>query len=781
MVRRRLAILRSLILIALSLPVLWGQADYQKTVQPVLAKNCVSCHSNKLKVANLSLEQFHSEGAVWEKVLEKVSTGRMPPAGSPALSKAETTAVTGWIEKTFPPTAAAAPGRVTAHRLNRVEYNNTVRDLLGVALHPADQFPLDDTGYGFDNIGDVLSVSPLLMEKYTAAARAVSRVAVYGEPVPQKPSKLIRFLGKKLQDDPTANALPFSYRGALWATWNFPVEGEYEFHMRVANYRPRDKSTPRQKELSLKRGLSEAEKAELMEYNRLSDPPVKMVMTVDGKPVLSEIVEGNIDYQYAHGESVARMHLKAGEHSFRASYPEFAGMAHPLENVNTDGRRKLFIDYFDIIGPFNPVAAPPESRKQIYVCAQKTPECSRKILETLARRAYRRALTKQEVEGLANLATMVRKDSESFDEGIRVALQAILMSPNFLFRVEREPVSEYDLAARLSYFLWSTMPDEELLRLADEGRLRKPGVMDAQVRRMMADARADALIGNFTGQWLGLRQLERRKPDPGHFPLVDDELLDSMRQETTLFARAVMRENRSVLDFLDGKFTYVNGPLALYYGIPGVKGEEFQRVELDGVQRGGVLTQGAILTQSSYATRTSPVLRGKWVLENLLGTPPPPPPPDVPALEEKNLGTTVSMRQRLDQHRANPACAVCHTQMDPIGFGLENYDASGAWRDREGNFAVDSAGTLPGGASFKGPGELKQILRAQPDLFVRNLTEKMLTYALGRGLEAYDRPVVGAIVRHLAADDYRFSTLVMDVVKSELFQMRKEEIAKNAR
>jgi hypothetical protein len=781
MVRRRLAIRRLLLLIAVPLQMLSGQADYRETVQPVLAKNCVSCHNDKMKVANLSLEQYHSEPVVWEKVLDKVATGRMPPAGSPALPKAESAAVVSWIEKNFPAKTPAAPGRVTAHRLNRVEYNNTVRDLLGVALRPADQFPLDDTGYGFDNIGDVLSVSPLLMEKYTAAARAVSRAAVYGESAPATPSKLIRFLGKKLQDDPTANALPFSYRGALWATYDFPVEGEYEFRMRVANYRPRDHATPRQRELNAKRALNDAEKAELKELNRVADPPVKMVMTVDGKPVMSEIVEGNIDYQYAHGESVVRVRLKAGEHSFRASYPEFAGSATPLDNVNTDGRRKLFIDYFDIVGPFHPSAGAPESRKLLYVCGQKTPECSRKILATVARRAYRRAVTRQEVDVLANLATMVRKDSENFDEGIRVALQAILMSPNFLFRTEREPIGEYDLASRLSYFLWSTMPDEELLRLAEEGRLRSPGVMEAQVRRMMADPRGDALVGNFAGQWLGLRQLDRRKPDPAHFPLVDDELLDSMKQETTLFARAIMRENRSVLDFLDGKFTYVNGPLALYYGIPGVKGEAFERVELDGVHRGGVLTQGAILAQSSYATRTSPVLRGKWVLENLLGTPPPPPPPDVPALEEKNLGTTVSQRQRLEQHRANPACAVCHTQMDPIGFGLENYDASGAWRDREGNFAVDSSGTLPGGASFKGPGELKQRLRAQPDLFVRNMTEKMLTYALGRGLETYDRPAVNAILQRLAADGYRFSTMVTEVVNSEPFQMRKEEGGRDAR
>jgi len=732
---------------------------------PFLTKNCVSCHNGKLKVANLSLERLPESTAVWEKILDKVSTGRMPPAGSAAPSRAEVTEFTAWVEKNYPQTRGVVPGNghVTAHRLNRVEYNNTIRDLLGVSLRPADEFPLDDTGYGFDNIGDVLSVSPLLMEKYTAAAKNVARVAIYGEPVPPKPSKLIRFLGKKLQDDPTANALPFSYRGALWTTWNFPADGEYEFHMRVANYRPRDRNTPRQRELSLKRGLSEEEKAELKELNRIADPPVKMVMTVDGKPVYSEIVEGNIDFAYAHGEAVVRVPLKAGEHSFRASYPEFANLVNPRENVNLDGRRKLFIDYFDIVGPFNARQGVPESRKRLYVCDQKTPECARKIIETLARRAYRRLPAAQEVDSLTALAAMVRKDSESFDEGIRVALQAVLMSPNFLFRTEREPLTDYALASRLSYFLWSTTPDEELLKLADAGRLHQKSVLDSQVRRMMADAKADNLIENFAGQWLGLRQLDKRKPDPGHFPLVDDELLEGMRRETTLFARAIMREDRSILDFLDGKFTFVNAPLALYYGIPGVSGEAFQRVELDGVKRGGVLTQGAILAQSSYATRTSPVIRGKWVLENLLGTPPPPPPPDVPALDEKSVGSAASLRQRLEQHRANAACAVCHTQMDPLGFGLENYDASGAWRDKDGSFPIDSSGTLPSGATFRGPKELKQILRSQPDLFARNVTEKMLTYALGRGMEAYDRPMVDGILRDLSRNDYKFSILVKDV------------------
>jgi hypothetical protein len=381
---------------------------------------------------------------------------------------------------------------------------------------------------------------------------------------------------------------------------------------------------------------------------------------------------------------------------------------------------------------------------------------------------------------LVRIAGMVRKAGDSFDESIRVALQAMLMSPNFLFRAEHEvagsgavPLEQHDLATRLSYFLWSSMPDEELLRAADTGALQKPAACEAQVRRLLADPKSDALLDNFISQWLGLRLLDRKKPDPAHFPNVDDELVDFMRQETTLFARAIIREDRSILDFLDGRFTFVNGPLARFYGIPGVDGEDFRRVELDGEKRGGLMTQGAILTLSSYATRTSPVIRGKWVLENLLGTPPPPPPPDVPPLEEKNIGTTASLRERLEQHRANAACAVCHNQMDPIGFGLENYDASGAWRDADGKFPIDSSGTLSGGTSFRGSKELKQVLRNRSDLFTRNLVEKMLTYALGRGLEPYDRPAVDAIVQHLSENGYKFSTLVTEIANSRPFRLRR--------
>ena len=719
--------------------------------------------------------------AVLGKLLDRISSGRMPPAGAPAPSKAERDAVVTTLEKRLG-FGEPNPGRVTAHRLNRVEYDNSIRDLLGLNLHAADDFPLDDTGYGFDNIGDVLSVSPMLMEKYAAAARRIAATAVQGESVPPKPAKLIRFLGKKLQDDPTASARPFSYRGALWASYNFPVEADYEFRMRVGNYRPRDHSTPRQMELYRKKSLTDSEKREFTELNRISDPPVQMVMTVDGRKVYAETVEGNIDYVYDHGESIARVHLTAGEHSFRASFPEYADSDRPRDNVNTDGRRKIFVDYFDIVGPFDPRPAPGNPR--VFICTDRTPMCSRRIVQNLARHAWRRQPTAVEVDELANLATQVRRDSESFDDGIRAALQAILMSPNFLFRVEREPtgpLSALSVASRLSFFLWSAPPDDELLRTAETGRLLQPWNLHAQVRRMLEDPRSDAMIDNFAGQWLGLRILDKRKPDPAHFPLVDDELLEDMRHESELFARAVLRENRSITEFLDGRFAFLNGPLARYYGIPGVNGETFRRVELQGDQRGGVLGQGAILALSSYATRTSPVLRGKWVLENLLGTPPPPLPPDVPALQTDHIGTAASLRQRLEQHRARAECAVCHNLMDPIGFALEHYDASGAWRDKEGSFPVDASGQLPGGKPFTGPAGLRQALREQPAPFVRNFTEKMLTYALGRGLEPYDRPAVDRILERLAADNYRFGTLINEIIDSQPFLMRKAEEQTNAR
>ena len=840
-------------------------AEFQQNVLPVLSKSCLGCHNDKALAGKLSLEPLRDPAttathtAVWQSVLEKVSAGAMPPATAKALTDAERTAVVNWIKK-LPGLAAgsttgeAMAGRVTARRLNRVEYNNTIRDLLGVAARPADEFPVDDSGYGFDNNGDVLSVSPMLMEKYMQAAEKISRLAVYGEAVPAKPTRLVRLMNRRSQDayDVVSEGnsgmyLPYSLRGAMYGNFTFPVDGEYEFRLRIANFRGDDaditdeeraRRAEERRKLFEQRRL-EREKAaaagtaapgrggraggaprreptpeELKareEAARKGAPPRELILTVDGAPVISTVIEGTGTFGYSQGEFTERATVKAGERFIRASYPELANLDNPLQNINPDMRRGLFVDYLDIVGPFNPSTAPPASYKKIFICSQKTAQCAQTILNSLMEQAYRRPVTEQELKSKLDLVALAQREGDTFDEGIRLALQAILASPNFLFRIEANPrpraeirtatgnvvarmqtsrgpaaaprvqeypVSDVELASRLSYFLWASMPDAELMRVAKSGTLRQPAVLEAQVRRMIADPKGYNLVENWAAQWLQLRNLGRTKPDPKRFPTVDDELLDAMRKETSLFVETIIKEDRSLLDFIDAKFTFVNGPLARHYGIEGVDGEEFQRVTLDGEQRSGVLTQGAILTVSSYPTRTSPPVRGKWVMENLLGTPPPPPPDDVPSLNDANIGTEVSLRERLEQHRKDPSCSPCHLLMDPLGFGLENYDAVGVWRTHDGKFPIETSGTLPGGQTFTGSKGLKEILRSKSDVFVHNVTEKLLTYSLGRGLERFDRPTVEAISRQVTDNGYKFSALVMGVVNSKPFQMQTVEGAR---
>ncbi len=441
-----------------------------------------------------------------------------------------------------------------------------------------------------------------------------------------------------------------------------------------------------------------------------------------------------------------------------------------------------FLEYIQIYGPSSQDARTAgRTYQRIFACEQQTPECARRIIEPLAHRAYRRPVAKDELDELLGLVRMAQSRGDAFENGIRIALEAILVNPNFLFRIERDGagagvvhrISDIELASRLSYFLWSSMPDDELLGLAEKDRLHTPEVLHAQMKRLLADPRSRSLVENFASQWLQFRNLDVLKPDPARFPQFDAKLRESMRTETELFCEAIVREDRSILDFLDGRFTFLNERLAKHYGIDGVTGSEFRRVELDGAQRGGVLTQASILTVSSYPTRTSPVIRGKWVLENLLDTPPPPPPPDVPPLDEAAVGTTVSMREQLEKHRSNAVCAGCHSRMDPIGFGLENYDAIGRYRTADGNFPIDPSGTLPNGKSFAGAAELKAILRADPQTFTRALSQKLLTYALGRGLESYDRAAIATITNRVQQSDYRFSALVQAIVDSVPFQMRR--------
>jgi hypothetical protein len=746
-----------LLVLVLAAGPLWSQPAvvYRDSVQPVLAKYCYSCHSEKAKAGNLSLEALRDPAAaaahpaVWDKVLDKLSASRMPPSGLPAPTAAERKAVEAWASAVPGVAAAKADGgRVTARRLNRAEYNNTIRDLLGVSLRPADDFPVDDSGYGFDNIGDVLSLSPMLMGKYVTAARKIARAAV-AEPARQNGGILAHYLSKRSggADTNAANRyLPYSMRGSLYGTFVFPASADYEFRFRVVDRR-----------------LDESR-------------AVPVTLAIDGKPVFSGAVEGGRRGNYERGEYTARTRLTAGSHQFRVSFPHLADRD-ARDNVAADKIRKLFAEYLDIVGPFAPE---PEtaSYSRVFVCGHKRgqhkADCPRTVAASLARRAWRRPPPGAEVDRLAALITDAQKDGDSFERGVELALEALLSSADFLFRFERT-LGDHELASRLSYFLWSSMPDEELMRLADAGKLRSN--MAAQVHRMLADPKAAALVDHFAGQWLQLRSLDRAKPDAARFPAVDDELLEAMRAETTAFVSAVFREDRSILDLLDGDFTFVNGPLARHYGIEGVTGEHLVRVPLSGNRR-GMLTHASILTVSSYPTRTSPVIRGKWVLENILGAPPPPPPPNVPLIEDSKIDPNVSFRAQLEQHRSNPACAACHSTMDAIGFGFESYDAVGAWRTHDGKAPVDSSGTLPGGRSFSGPLELIGILKAQAPDFARTFVEKLLTYALGRGLERNDHATVEQIRAGAEKDNYRFSAIVTAIANSQPFVARREEGAK---
>jgi len=600
---------------------------FEKTFRPFLTKYCFDCHSGQSAEAELALDAYRTLASVrddrdrWQKVLRMVRGREMPPEDASRPTTAEVVKITAWIEKTITRVDCSGPidpGRVTVRRLNRVEYANTIRDLLDVTFDPTDQFPADDVGYGFDNIGDVLTLPPLLMEKYLEAAERIAEEAIVTSPLGVRPE-------------------------------------EYsESHQRVFFVRPGQ-------------GISE---------------------------------------------------LDAG----------------------------------------------------------------RQILRRLATRAFRRPVTDEELARLVELAKVARDEGESFEGAIGWAVQAILVSPHFLFRIEKDPtpnnaetvrrLDEFELATRLSYFLTSSMPDDELQRLAAEGKLRDN--LQREVRRLLAGEKSRALVENFAVQWLELRNLEMVTPDRKRFAAFDDRLRRDMLTEAEMLFAAVMREDRSVLDLIDADFTFVNERLAAHYGIPGVRGEEFRRVSLKGGGRGGVITLAGVLTVTSNPTRTSPVKRGKWILENILGTPPPEPPADVPMLaEDRKAQLSGTLRERMEQHRADPNCAVCHRKMDAMGFALEHYDAIGAWRDKDGPFDINAGGELPDGQTFRGAADLKKILRnSGRDEFARCLTEKMLTYALGRGLEPYDQCTIEQIVKHLATEDYRFSALVMAIVQSDPFQKR---------
>ncbi len=739
---------------------------FQSQTKPFVTKYCQGCHNAKVKTGGIAVDGFTSASDLlthsgdWEQILRKVRSGEMPPKGLPRASAADAQSFSNWVEGELDRSAAEKPdpGRVGIHRLNRAEYNNAVRDLLAVDFTPADDFPADDAGYGFDNIADVLSMPPVLTEKYMNAAAKVSRIAVGNIKVDPSLERLNS--DRRIpQSGRIGEEVPFGARGGMLVTHRFPVEGEYLLRVRL-NGDPKG-----------------------------SVPP-KLEFRLDGKRVFQTdaVIKDAEELEDAR-RFETRVRIPAGRHELAATFLKDNVKSEDTDPSNDErGRpvvRRLNVDWIEIGGPFN-VTGPGDtaSRRAIFSCKPATPAeqepCAQSILSRIAHKAYRRPVSAKEVAALMRFYRMGKEDAGNFDSGVQLALKAILVSPNFLFRVERDPsaaphaVSELELASRLSFFLWSSIPDEELLAIAEKGVLRAN--LDAQIRRMLADRKSRALVDNFAGQWLHLRNLMLVKPDPEKFPDFDMELRESARRETELFVESVIREDRSVLDFLDGKYTYLNERLAKHYGIKGIQGRNFRRVELDGEQRSGVLTQASVLTVSSYPTRTSPVIRGKWILENLLGAPPPAPPPGVPDLKENEIGQSASLRQQLEQHRANPACAGCHSRMDPLGFALETYDAVGKYRTMDGKFAIDPSGTLPSGVQIAGSKDLKAALVNQKTDFVQAMSEKLLTYALGRGLERYDKPVVRNISREAAKGEYKFSSLVSSIVNSAPFQMRRPPV-----
>ena len=767
----------------------------------LLDQYCVTCHNETLKTADLMLDKMDigdvSEGAAeWEKVVRKIRTRQMPPPGMPRPGNAAYDSLAEYLEAELDRSAATDPnpGRPVIRRLNRTEYANAIRDLIALEVDSDALLPSDESAHGFDNVGDALSVSPLLLERYLVAARKISRLAI-GDSTIRPVFETYDVPSYLMQEQRTSEDLPFGSRGGVAIRHYFPLDGEYTIQIGLQR-NARDYI----------RGLGEPHQLDV----RLDGARIKM-FTVGGdnkgqsSGIFSSATQGDPEQEeYERNTAEAglelRLPVKAGARVLGVTFLEKAPLPEgPLQPRLTQIEFAPFkggipaIGSVTIGGPYNAKGAgDTPSRHKIFVCHpagnstnMDEAACAKKILSTLARRAYRRPVTDEDVQTLLHFYEAGRSE-QGFMAGIGMALERMLISPEFLFRIERDPegvaanttypVSDLELASRLSFFLWSSLPDDELLELAERGRLKDPAVLEQQVRRMLSDGRAKALVSNFAGLWLQVRNLRSVSPDPEAFPYFDEELREAFQQETELFLESMLREDRSVLDLLNADYTFLNERLARHYQIPNVYGSHFRRVTLAGENenRRGLLGQGSILTVTSYANRTSLVLRGKWVLNNILGTPPPPPPPDVPFLKEQSKdGKILSLRERMEQHRTNPSCASCHVVMDPLGFALENFDGIGHWRTDDGDSPVDSSGVLPDGSRFEGPIGLRKVLLDKEEQFVHTVTEKLLTYALGRGLEYYDAPAIRKIMREAAPNDYRWSALVRGIVRSTAFQMRR--------
>ena len=762
----------------------------------VLRRYCVGCHNDRTRTAGLTLQSLDlarigsdaAETAVWEKVIRKLGARSMPPADRPRPDEATYDELTAWIADRVDAAAAARPDpgrRHAVHRLNRAEYANAVRDLLALDVDERTLLPPDDSGFGFDNIADVLSVSPMLTERYLAASRRIARQAV-GDPSLQPTTEVFAVDKNLRQNERVGDDLPFGSRGGLAVRRHFPVDGEYVakvFLLRTYDGRVRGLLEPHTLEVRLDGALIEA--------LTVGGP----VFDADGRPArrdLRNVPDDGQEVRFAARAGPATLTVSFVD---RQAYRE--GMRRPDYRVTSyeyagDQTVPPGVGSVELRGPYHAAGrGDTPARRRIFTCRPATAAdevpCATEIVARLARLAFRRPVTGGDVEMLLGFFESGRARG-GFDAGIEMALRRILVSPDFLFRRETDPadaapgapyaVSDLELASRLSFFLWSSIPDDELLAAAERGALRDPDVLGAQVRRMLADPRTAALVDNFGGQWLYLRNMPLVTPDPQAFPEFDANLREALARELTLFLDSQIREDRGVLDLLTADYTFVNERLAEHYGMPNVYGNHFRRVELRGPQavRRGLLGKGGLLTVTSYAHRTSPVLRGKWLLENVLGTPPPPPPPDVPALEENDEAGAAprSVRDRLEQHRANPVCASCHRIMDPLGFALENFDGVGRWRDvGEDGAPIDASGTLTDGTPVDGPGTLRRALRGRGENFVTTVAEKLLTYALGRGVESFDGPAVRRIVDAAAGEGYRWSALVEGIVRSTPFQMRR--------
>ena len=759
----------------------------------VLHRYCVVCHNGRLRTADLELDTLDlarvgERADVWEKVVQKLRSGSMPPVGRPQPDAPAREGLVSWLEAALDLAAAAQPnpGRQPIHRLNRAEYANAVRDLLAVEIDEESLLPADDSAFGFDNIADVLGTSPLLFERYLSVAQKISRMVI-GDRVSIRPV-VETYVPDPLarQEARESDDLPFGTRGGLGIRRFFPVDGEYG--VKIVLKRTVDLEVPI--------GLTERQEIDV----RVDGALVRRftyggASANDDGPRVGREALIRVDDSMTTFE--LRLPVQAGVHLVGVTFlqhtlePEGLAPRFPTGSVSfLDVDQPLArVERVEISGPYHVAAvADSPSRRRVFVCrpahpAEEAP-CAGRILSELARRAYRRAVTREDVDTLLGFYEAGRR-AGSFDAGIRAALERVLISPQFLFRIERDPtnvaadtvyhIGDVELASRLSFFLWSSIPDEELLGFAMRGKLGDSNVLAQQVRRMLLDPRASALVTNFAGQWLYLRNLRHVAPDTRAFPDFDDDLRIALRRETELFFESQLREDRSVVELLRADYTFLNERLARHYGITHVYGSHFRRVSLRDETRPGLLGHGSILTATSYPNRTSPVERGKWILENILGAPPPAPPPGVPPLPDDSQMTFVSMRERMEQHRKNPSCAVCHSHMDPLGFALENFDGVGRWRVRDGDAAIDASGTLPDGNQFAGPAGLRDALVSRADEFVTTVTTKLLTYALGRGVEPHDMPAVRKIVREASRNDYRWSSIIVGIAESVPFQMRRSQ------